>query len=42
MKNDFLDDDWLKEALSDEYIHDDDFSFSVDLDDQQDDTTYLY
>ena len=29
MKNDFLDDDWLKEALSDEYIHDDDFSFSV-------------
>ena len=29
MKNDFLDDDWLKEELSDEYIHDDDFSFSV-------------
>jgi len=29
MKNDFLDDDWLKEALSDDYIHDDDFSLSV-------------
>lgn len=29
MENDFLDDDWLKEELSDEYIHDDDFSFSV-------------
>ena len=29
MKNDFLDDDWLKEELSDEYINDDDFSFSV-------------
>ena len=29
MKNDFLDDDWLKETLSDDYIHDDDFSFSV-------------
>jgi hypothetical protein len=29
MKNDFLDDDWLKEELSDEYIHNDDFSFSV-------------
>tara|TARA_B100000809_G_C14641968_1_gene352594 strand:+ start:73 stop:420 length:348 start_codon:yes stop_codon:yes gene_type:complete len=29
MKNNFLDDDWLKEELSDEYIHDDDFSFSV-------------
>jgi hypothetical protein len=31
MKNDFLDDDWLKEELLDEYIHDDDddFSFSV-------------
>ena len=29
MKNDFLDDNWLKEELSDEYIHDDDFSFSV-------------
>lgn len=29
MKNDFLDDEWLKEELSDEYINDDDFSFSV-------------
>ena len=29
MKNDFLDDDWLKEELSDEYIHDDEFSLSV-------------
>ena len=29
MKNDFLDDDWLKEELSDEYINDDDFCFSV-------------
>jgi hypothetical protein len=29
MKNDFLDDDWLKEELADEYISDDDFSFSV-------------
>ena len=29
MKNDFFDDNWLKEELSDEYIHDDDFSFSV-------------
>jgi hypothetical protein len=29
MKNDFLDDDWLKEELTDEYIHDDDFSFTV-------------
>ncbi|NQZ22566.1 MAG: hypothetical protein HRT53_10960 [Colwellia sp.] len=29
MKNDFHNDDWLKEQLSDEYINDDDFSFSV-------------
>jgi hypothetical protein len=29
MKNDFLDDEWLKDELSDEYINDDDFSFSV-------------
>jgi len=29
MKNDFLDDDWLKDELLDEYINDDDFSFSV-------------
>jgi len=29
MKNDFLDDDWLKEELSDDYIDDDDFSLSV-------------
>lgn len=29
MKNDFLNDDWLKEELSDEYINDDNFSFSV-------------
>lgn len=29
MKNEFLDDEWLKEQLSDEYIHDDDFSVSV-------------
>jgi len=29
MKNDFLDDEWLKDELSDEYINDDDFSCSV-------------
>jgi len=29
MKNDFLDDDWLKEELSDDYIDDDAFSLSV-------------
>jgi len=29
MKNDFLDDDWLKDELSDDYIDDDDFSVSV-------------
>ncbi len=29
MKNDFLNDDWLKNELSDEYINDDNFSFSV-------------
>ena len=29
MRNDFLNDDWLKEELADEDINDDDFSFSV-------------
>lgn len=29
MKNNFLDDDWLKEELTEEYIDDDNFSFSV-------------